>query len=138
MKQPIRRKENFLDKKYFVKSLIFKAVGIENDVRIRKMLRHLCSYDGMAFNKYGERKLTNEEMIVAQILKQNQLSPRTVYRWFCLVKAPKETLELVKNNQISMNELVKLSRNLRKRKDPELEKLGKEIIQDIIKVVEAM
>jgi len=69
--------KNFLEKKEFLKILISDVMGLDNDFKIRKMLRGLCSYTGLDQMKYGRIKLTNEELILAQILKYNQISPTT-------------------------------------------------------------
>jgi len=138
MKTKLRSRENFLAKKDSVKKQIFEAIRLDNDVRVRKMLRHLSRYDEMCFNKYGERRLTDDEIILAHILKVNELSPRTVYRWFALCKAPQETLELVMQNKISANKVIAICRGIREKEDPDIQKLGKSIIAEVIRVAEGM
>jgi len=139
MDKDFKNNKNFLEKKEFLKSRIFDALRIDKDIKICKMLRHIWAVGGLGFNIYRVTKLSEEEIIVAQILKECKISPRTGYRWFTLSRAPKETLENCLTQNISMNKFRKMWKGLKGRNiDEEKEKLGKELISDICSVVGGM
>ena len=130
-------KQNFLDKKEFLKSLIYEALRLDNEVRIRKIVRRLCEKDSTRVSLYRNCDLSSDELVVDHILKQCKISPRTAYRWFSLSRAPKEVLELVQNGKISMNEAQRLCAKVKKN-DPETEKLGWEIMEKVAKITRGM
>ena len=121
-----------------MKRLVFEAVKIDSDIKIRKMLRHLWGPSDLAFKKYGQAKLTEQEVIVGHLLREHKISPRTAYTWFNLSNAPKEILELVETNKITFNKAQKMIRGVKMKDNRELTQLGKEILEDVVKVVGAM
>lgn len=135
----VQNKENFLEKKDLLKKQIFRAIGVDSDIRIQNMLSRICSDGRIEYSKYGGKKLSNDEETVAEILRVCEISPRTAYRWFRLCNSPKETLELVQCNKLSMNKLAKMYRGVRKKYcDPNTEFLGKQIMKDVVKVIEVI
>ena len=131
-------KANFLEKKYFLKTLIFEALRLEDEIKIHKMLRHLWSDRRLGYNKFGEPKLTSEELVLAQILEKQKISAFTAYRWFRLSKAPKSMLDLITCGKISMNKVVKEYKGIRIKPSPEQEREAKSILREIVKVMGAI
>lgn len=138
MKKYLRNNMNLFDKVEWVKQLSSEAIGITDNVILKKMLRRLCDKSKISTKKYGVARFSQQELILDQLLKDNEVSPRSAYRWFSLLQVPENVRQLGQECKISQNEIVRLSRNERLRSDPEHEKQGKEILQDILRLVEAM
>lgn len=138
MKKYLRNNMNLFDKVEWVKKLSSEAIGVSDEVILKKMLRRLCDKGRVSTKKYGVARFSQQELLLGQLLKDQEVSPRSAYRWFRLLKVSENVRQLGENCQISQNEIARLSRNERLKSDPEHEKLGKEILRDIIKLVEAM
>ena len=134
----VNGKINFLEKKGFLKSLIFEALRLEDDRRICKMLRHLWGDCRLGYNKFGDSKLTNEELVLARILSEQKISANSAYRWFRLSNAPKDMLELAMCNKVSMNSVTRKFHGFRQKPDPEHEREGRSILREIVKVAGVM
>lgn len=137
MKKYLRHNTNVFDKVELVKRLCSEAIGISDEAVIRKILGHLRYKGAGKFKKYGVLRFSQRELVLDQLLKSNEISPRTAYGWFNLMQAPKEVCELGQNDKISQNEMKRRMQGVLQ-KSPEQEKLGKEILQDILKIVEMM
>ncbi|MEM4264105.1 MAG: hypothetical protein QW666_04415 [Candidatus Woesearchaeota archaeon] len=138
MKKYLRQNTNTFDKVEWVKQLASEAIGVSDEAIIRRMLGHLRRKGTCKFNKYGVLQFSQKELVLDQLLKSNEVSPRSAYRWFLLLKAPEEVRELGQDNKISQNEMWRRAQGVLQNSSPEQEKLGKEILQDIIKIVEMM
>gem|GEM_PF-3131493 len=138
MKKYLRHNMTMFDKVEWVKQLCSEAVGISDEAVIKKMLGRISRKGMCKLNKFGMLKFSQKELVLDQLLKSNEVSPRSAYRWFLLLKVPKEVRELGQENRISQNEIVRRSFNVRQKSDPAKEKLDKEILQDIVKLVEVM
>ena len=138
MKKYLRNNMNLFDKVEWVKQLASEAIGISDETVLKRMLRHLWSKGNVRTNKYSVLRFSQQEIILDQLLKSNEVSPRSAYRWFSLVKAPEEVCELGREGKISQNEIQRRASGLLRKSDPEHEKLGKEILQNIIRIVEMM
>ena len=138
MKKYLRNNMNLFDKVEWVKHLATDAIGISEETVLRKMLRHLARKGTSQVNKFSIARFSQQELILDQVLKSNEVSPRTAYNWFIYMRAPEEACELGRQGKISQNELRRRASGVLRKCDPEHEKLGKEILQEIIKIVEAM
>lgn len=138
MKKYMRNNMTVFDKVDFVKKLSSEAIAVTNEEVLRKMLRRLCKKGSCQASKYGILKFSQQELILDQILKSNEISPRTAYNWLLYAKAPEEVCELGRKGKISQNEIKRrMSESLRS-PNPEQEKLGQQILEEIRKLVEAM
>jgi hypothetical protein len=131
-------KANFLEKKYFLKTLIFEALRLEDETKMCKMMRHLRNDYKLGYNNFGEPKLTSEELVLAQILEKQKISAVTAYKWFRLSKAPKSMLDLVTCGKISMNKVGRDYHGVRLKPSPEQEREARSILREIVKVVEVI
>lgn len=138
MKKYLRNNMNLFDKVEWVKRLSAEALGISEEAHLRRMLRHLARKGTSQAKKFGVLGFSQQELILDQLLKSNEVSPRTAYNWFIYIKAPEEVCELGREGKISQNEIKRRAGGVLRKSDPEHEKLGKEILQDIIRLVEAM
>ncbi len=138
MKKYLRNNMNLFDKVEWVKQLCADAIGVSEDEVIRKMLGRLRKRGVVQKRKYGLGRFTQQELILDQLLKSNEVSPRTAYRWFCMLKAPKEILEIGKENELSQNEILRRSQGVLQKVTPEQQELGEEIRQEILKLVRLM
>ena len=138
MKKYLRNNMNLFDKVEWIKLLSSEAIGVNDNVILKKMLRRLCDKSKISTLKYGVLRFSQQELILDQLLKDNEVSPRSAYRWFSLLYVPKNVRQLGEECKISQNEIIRLSRKERLKSDLEHEKLGKEILQDIIRIVEMM
>ncbi|MBW2972797.1 hypothetical protein KY346_00210 [Candidatus Woesearchaeota archaeon] len=138
MKKYLRNNTNLFDKVEWVKQMCSEAIGVSDEVIIRKMLSKLRTKGTAKFSRYGVLRLSQRELVLDQLLKSNEISPRTAYSWFILIRAPKDVCELGRNDKISQNEMKRRMKGFLQKRHPEQEKLRKEIMKDILKVVEAM
>jgi len=138
MKKYLRSNMNLFDKVEWLKTLSREAIGVSDEDVLRRILRRLYCKGSGDIKRYGVLQFSQQELILDQLLKSNEVSPRSAYRWFSLLKAPKDVCELGRSGKITQNEMEQRSSALLRKSDPEHEKLGKEIIQDITKVVEVM
>lgn len=138
MKKYLRNNMNLFDKVEWVKQLASEAIGVSDVIILKRMLRHLWHKGSVGKNKYGVSKFSQQEIILDQLLKSNEVSPRSAYRWFSLIHAPEEVCELGREGKISQNEIQRIASRVLQKSDPEHEKLGKEILQEIIRIIEAM
>ena len=138
MEKNLRNNMNLFDKVEWVKKLASEAIGVSDEETLRRLLRRLYSKGMGQYKRYGVLKYTKEELVLDQLLKDYQVSPRTAYRWFMFLKAPQDVRQLAKENMISQNELERRSQGLLLKSTPEQEKLGKEIIQRICALIEVM
>ena len=137
MKKYLRNNMNLFDKIEWVKQLSTDAIGISDEAVLRRMLGRLYRKGSGQVKKFGVLQLSQQELILDQLLKSQEVSPRSAYRWFLLAKAPKEVCELGREDKITQNEIQRRLRGVLQ-KSPEQDKFSKEIIQDIIKVVEVV
>ena len=139
MKRYLRHNMNTFEKLEWLKQLAADAIGVSDMVVLRRMISRLRRKGTAEFRKYGVLKLTQQELVLDQILRANEVSPKTAYTWFLLLKAPKEVVESGQQDRLSQNEMLRRCRSVRQKSaSPEHEKLGQEIIQDIIKLIEVI
>jgi len=119
----------------FLRKLIFDATGINDLVLIRRMIGRLSKYGLPKVNKFGMPMKDETTIIVGTILDQQKVSPKTAYRWLLVLKQPQEILNQINSGEISMNKAILMKREEKRTIDPEHEKLGKEILSDMIKLV---
>ncbi len=136
MKRYLRHNMNVFEKIEWLKQLATDAIGVSDIATLRRMISRLRRKGTAEFKKYGILKFTQQELILDQLLKANEVSPKTAYRWFFLLRAPKEVIESGQQDRISQNEMLRRYRSVRQKSDPEQDKLGQKIIQDIIKLIE--
>jgi len=129
---------NVFEKIEWLKQLAADAIGVTDFLVLRRMISRLRRKGTAEFRKYGVLKFTQQELVLDQILKANEVSPKTAYRWFFLLKAPKEVIESGQQDRISQNEMLRRYSSVRRKSDPEQDKLGQEIIQDILKLIEVI
>src|SRR3989344_2126723 len=83
--------------------------------RIPEAMFHDCRrWTGRLANNYYYRKkpkknyrLTEEELIVHDILLEKKLSPTTAYRWLILCSSPEDVQQLLKQKKISIKDAFK-------------------------------
>jgi hypothetical protein len=138
MKKYLRNNMTLFDKVEWLKRLSSEAIGVSDEALLRGMLRRLSRKGSGSINKYGVLRFSQQELVLDQLLKSSEVSPRSAYRWFSLLKAPIEAHELGRCGKLSQNQIEKQYSKVLRKSDPEQDKLGKEILQDIIKVVEGM
>jgi len=139
MKKYLRQNMNVFEKIDWLKQLSAEAIGVSDTTILRRMLGRLRRKGSAEFRKYNILKLTQQELILDQLLKAHEVSPKTAYTWFLLLKAPPEVIESGRKDLISQNAMVRQCVGVRgKSLDPEHEKLGQEIIQDIIRLIEVI
>ena len=138
MKKYLRNNMNMFDKIDWIKQLASDAIGVSDEVVLRRMLSRLCRKGRGLVRKYGVLHFSQQELILEQLLKSNEVSPLSAYRWFLLIRAPEEISELGQKSKISQNEIERRMQGVRQKSDPEREKLGREILLDIVRIVEAM
>ena len=138
MKKYIRCNMSLQQKIDFLRKLIYDATGIDDLVLIKKMVNRLSRYGLPEVSKYSFSRLSEQEKIVRQILEVNEISPKSAYKWLLLLGQPQSLIDLVNSGNISMNEMTRRCTKIKREIDPEHEKLGKEIIDDITKLVEAI
>ena len=138
MKRYLRHNMNVFEKIEWLKQLAADAIGVTDFLVLRRMISRLRRKGTAEFRKYGVLKFTQQELVLDQILKANEVSPKTAYRWFFLLKAPKEVIESGQQDRISQNEMLRRYSSVRRKSDPEQDKLGQEIIQDILKLIEVI
>lgn len=137
MKKYLRNNMTLFDKVEMVKQLASETIGISSEDVLRKMLRRLCKKGSCQSSKYGILKFSQQELVLDQILKSSEISPRTAYNWFLCIKAPEEVCELGREGKISQNEIKRRRADILQ-KSPEQDKLSQEILEDIRKLVEVM
>lgn len=138
MQKYLRNNMGLFDKVAWVKDISYQAIGVNDQAVLRQMLRHISRKGSGKMVKYGVLKFSQQELILDQLLKSHQVSPRTAYNWFLYIRAPEEVCELGREGKISQNEIKKRMATGLRKSDPEHEKLGKEILLDIIKLVGRM
>ena len=138
MKKNLRHNMNVFQKVEWLKQLASEAIGVSEEAVLKRMLGRLKRKGNAEFKKYGILRFSQQELILDQILKANEISPRTAYIWFLAIRNPEEVLEKGRRDELSQNQMVKLSRFVRPKSDPKHEALGKEIIQDIIRLIEVI
>ena len=136
MKKYLRENMSLQQKIDFIKQLINDSIGINDLFLIKKMIGRLSRYNTPRVNKYNISRLNQNEDVVRQILDEQEISPKSAYRWFLLLEQPKDVIDLVHSGQISINEAIRRSQKIKREIDPEHTKLGKEIIEEIRKLVE--
>src|SRR3989344_9571132 len=87
MKKYLRNNMNLFDKVEWVKHLATDAIGISEEAVLRKMLRHLARKGTSQVNKFSITRFSQQELILDQVLKSNEVSPRTAYNWFIYMRA---------------------------------------------------
>jgi len=137
MKKYLRHNMSVFQKVEWLKRLSSEAIGVSDNEVLTHMLSRLRRKGTAEFRKYGVLRLSQNELILDQLLKGNKVSPKTAYIWFLLMRAPKMDLESGDEEGLSQNELLRRCAG-RLRMSPEKEKLGKEIIRDIIKLMEVI
>lgn len=70
---------NLFDKVEFVKKLASESVGTSEERILRPMLRRIGRKGVTKAKKYGVSRYSQQELILDQILKANEISPRTAY-----------------------------------------------------------
>ena len=138
MKKYLRHNRSVFEKIEWLKQLSAEAIGVSDVATLRRMLSHLRRKGSAEFLKFGILKLSQQELILDQLLKANEVSPKTAYTWFLLLRAPPEVIESAQKDEISFNEMRRKCVGVRKKSTPEEEALGKEIIQDIIRLIEVI
>ena len=139
MKKYFRNNMNMFDKIEWLKKLSQDAIGISDEATLRRMLKRLSVKGSTKYiKKYGISQFTQQELILDQLMKSNEVSPRTAYNWFLYIRASKEVCDLGRKGAISQNDIKRHLYSGLQKPDQEHEKLGKEIIRDILKIVEGM
>ncbi len=139
MKKYLRQNMNVFEKIEWLKQISSEAIGVSETTVLRRMLSRIRRKGSAEFRKYNILKLTQQELILDQLLKAHEVSPKTAYTWFLLLKAPKEVIESGQKDKLSQNEMLRRCVGVRQKSaDPEHEKLGQEIIHDIIKLIEVI
>lgn len=138
MKKYLRHNMGTFDKIEWLKQLASEAIGVSDEAVLRRMLGRLRRKGTAEFRKYGILKLSQQELILDQLLRSNEVSPKSAYTWFLLLRAPQEVIENGQKDHISQNEMLRQSAGIRKKSEPEQEALGKEILADIIRLIEVM
>ena len=138
MRKYLRSNMNLFDKVEWLKTLSREAIGVSDEAVLRRMLRRLYHKGSGNLKQYGVLQFSQQELILDQLMKSNEVSPRTAYNWFLYIRVPEEVCDLGRSGKISQNEIKRCSETVLRKSDPEQDKLGKEILQDIVRVVEVM
>lgn len=138
MKKYLRYNMNTFEKVEWLKRLSAEAIGVSDEVILRRMLSRIKRKGSAEFRKYNILKLTQQEIILDQLLKANEVSPKSAYTWFLLLRAPKEVIESGQKDQLSQRKMLSFCKSVRQKSDPAKEKLGQEILQDIIRLIEVI
>lgn len=97
---------------------------------INKMLSRI------AHQQYGRNiKLSLDETLLLNFLKNHKYNPHTVYRWFLLEYAPEDVQVLLEEGKISLKDAAKESKVRRTERRMEL---GMKIINEIRSIVKDM
>ena len=92
------QRQNIFEKIENYRKVLAQAIDCKKDGEIRLMLSH-CRY-----YRLGKLKeLTGEERALYDLLLQNGLSVRTVYKHFVLLDYPQEVQEMLRNKEISID-----------------------------------
>jgi len=118
----------------FIRKIVFEATKIQDDAVITRMLARLCRKGGGYYRQFSVLNLTNNEIILGELLKTHKISPKTAYKWFLILRSKGDVLERLKNNEISASEAYLLERQ--RKQYPE--QLGKEIKEEIIELIRRM
>jgi hypothetical protein len=120
----------------FVKDLARQTLQVENnDWYLCKVLTKLAHANDSYLKKYGAKKLTTDELLFLQVLRENGLKPHTVYTWFLLMRCPPEIRAKVVAGEISQREAMSASINQKELPNRQLEM---EIVQEIRHVMEGI
>lgn len=138
MKKYLRQNMNVFEKIEWLKQLSAEAIGVSDEAVLRRMLSKLRRKGTAEFRKFGILRLSQQELILDQLLKANEVSPKSAYSWFLLLRAPPEVIESGRKDRLSQNEMLRRSSGVRQKSTPEQEALGKEILQDIIRLIEVI
>ena len=138
MKKYLRQNMNVFEKVEWLRKLSTEAIGVSDTRLLRRMIGRIRRKGTAEFRKYGILKMSQQEIILDQLLKSNEVSPKTAYNWFLLLKAPTEVIESGRKDKLSQNEIARRCVGVLQKSDPEHEKLGQEILQDIIKLIEVI
>lgn len=136
MNRTAMREAPVFEKLDFVRSLARQVLQVENnDWFLCKALSRLAHVNHPYQRKYGPRKLTTDELLLAEALRQNGITPGSAYRWFLVARAPEDIRDLVKSGQLTQNEALKSSV---KQREVLNQGMGLEILQDIRRIMEVM
>jgi len=139
MKKHLRDNRNVFQKIEWLRELASQTIGVSNDAALRRMLGRLRRKGKAEFKKYGVLTFTREELVLDQVLKAQEVSPKTAYGWLLLLRrAPQEVLESGHRDEISLNEMFRQCKGVRQKRTPEEEKLAQEILQDIMRLIEVI
>lgn len=80
MKKYLRDNRNVFQKVDWLRDLASQAIGVSEDAVLRRMLGRLRRKGTAEYKKYGVLKFSREELILDQILKAQEVSPKTAYQ----------------------------------------------------------
>ncbi len=138
MQKYFRNNRSLLSKVDFIRHLCNEAIGDTSNEYITKMLGRLRLRGTEYVKKYGEIHYTNHELILDQLLRSNEISPRSAYRWFILLRAPKKLIERVEQGELSIIRLEKECQTLRRKDAPQYKELEEKILKQIMGAVRSL
>ena len=115
------------DKIDFIRKIVFEAMKVEDDAVITRMLSRLSKKGTGYYRHFGVLNLSNNEIILGELLKSHNISPITAYKWFLLLRSKKDVLEKLQNNEISAVKAASLKRDSKNLSSIK----GREIIDEI-------
>lgn len=126
-----------LDEKVdFVRSLARQCLQIDNnDWYICKILTKLAHMDRARIKKYGATKLTTDDLLFAQLLRDNGIKPHTAYTWFLLMRCSKEVRAKVLAGEMTQREALL---NVADTRELPNRALGMEILHEIRQIMEGI
>jgi hypothetical protein len=96
----------------FVRELAKQALQISNnDWYICKILTKLAHANESYVKKYGAKKLTTEDLLMQQLLRDHGINPHTAYSWFLLLRCPEDIRLQLDSGMISQRQAITQSAN---------------------------
>lgn len=128
------KKLPLFDKIDFIRKIVFEATKIQDDVVITRMLARTSRRGKGYYRQFSVLKLTNNEIILEEVLKTHKISPRTAYKWFLLLRSKSDVIEKLRDGEITASDAYLTNRE--RRQYPK--RLGKEIKEEIIELIGRM
>ncbi len=118
----------------FIRKIVFEATKIQDDVVITRMLARVSRRGKGYYRQFSVLKLTNNEIMLEELLKTHKISPRTAYKWFLLLRSKPDVLEKLREGEITAVDAYMTNRE--RRQYPK--QLGREIKEEIIELIRRM
>jgi len=118
----------------FIRKVVFEATKIQDDQVITKMLARISRKGRGYYRQFSVLNLTNNEIVMEQLLKTHKLSPHTVYKWFLLLRSKPDVLSKLREGEMTAKDAFLTNRE--RKQYPK--QLGREIKEEIIELIRRM